>query len=92
MRLHLSLAFAALLFTAAPAFAADQPAGFELPPPSTPAACATDAKSTLHVAQLACCKKNKGVCGCRAGKIVCCDNPVSTEPGCTCHGDEAIVE
>ena len=92
MRLHLSLAFAALLFAAAPAIAADKPAGFELNTPSAPAACTTGAKSNLHVAQLACCKKNKGVCGCRAGKIVCCDNTVSTEPGCTCHGDEAIVE
>ncbi len=92
MRLHLSLALAALLFAATPAFAADKPAGFDLQAASTPAACTTDAKPNLHVAQLACCKAHKGVCGCRAGKIVCCDNTVSKEPGCTCHGDEAIVE
>lgn len=90
--MHLRLALAALLLAAAPTFAADRPAGFQLPPTS-PAACATNAKtSALHVTQLACCKKSKGVCGCRAGKIVCCDNTVSNEPGCTCHGDEAIVE
>lgn len=29
-----------------------------------------------------CCKANKGVCGCRAGKIVCCDKTFS--PDCTC--------
>jgi hypothetical protein len=25
------------------------------------------------------------VCGCRAGKIVCCDKTIS--PTCTCHSD-----
>jgi len=34
------------------------------------------------LAQQACCEKNKGVCGCRAGKIVCCDKSFS--PTCTC--------
>lgn len=54
-------------------------------------ACPADAKGT-HLAQLDCCKGHKGICGCRAGKIVCCDSTISTEPGCTCHGDERIVE
>jgi hypothetical protein len=39
------------------------------------------------VAQQACCKGNKGVCGCRAGKIVCCDKTFSDT--CTCNRDEA---
>jgi hypothetical protein len=34
------------------------------------------------LAQQACCQKNQGVCGCRAGKIVCCDKSFS--PTCTC--------
>lgn len=38
-----------------------------------------------QVAQTDCCKGHKGVCGCRAGKIVCCDNTIS--PTCTCHSD-----
>ncbi|MCA1978745.1 MAG: hypothetical protein LDL19_05855 [Thiobacillus sp.] len=91
MRLHLPLAFAALLF-AAPVFAADTPALIDLRPAPPPAACATSDKINLQVAQLACCKAHKGVCGCRAGKIVCCDNTVSNEPGCACHGDEGVVE
>ncbi len=37
------------------------------------------------VSQTDCCKEHKGVCGCRAGKIVCCDKTVS--PDCTCHSD-----
>ena len=37
--------------------------------------------------QPACCKANKGVCGCRAGKIVCCDKTFSDT--CTCNRDEA---
>lgn len=48
----------------------------------------------MHLAQIqtACCKAHKGICGCRAGKIVCCDNSTSNDPACTCHGDEGIVE
>ncbi len=38
-----------------------------------------------QVVQTDCCKSHKGVCGCRAGKLVCCDNTVS--PTCTCHSD-----
>ena len=57
----------------------------------TPLACTANAKGP-HVAQLNCCSAHKGLCGCRAGKIVCCDGTVSTEPGCTCHGDEGAVE
>ncbi|MGQ9686341.1 MAG: hypothetical protein ACUVT2_08565 [Thiobacillaceae bacterium] len=34
-----------------------------------------------------CCKGHKGICGCRAGKIVCCDGSVSKDPNCTCHSD-----
>lgn len=37
-----------------------------------------------------CCKGKKGVCGCRAGKIVCCDGSISKVPNCTCHGDSGI--
>jgi hypothetical protein len=56
-------------------------------------ACIANSKG-MHLAQFqtACCKDHKGICGCRAGKIVCCDNSTSTEPGCTCHGDEGVVE
>ncbi|MEW6132179.1 MAG: hypothetical protein AB1591_03300 [Pseudomonadota bacterium] len=39
-----------------------------------------------------CCKDHKGVCGCRAGKIICCDGTASTQPGCTCHGDNGFIE
>jgi hypothetical protein len=56
-------------------------------------ACPADAQGR-HLAQIqtACCKDHKGICGCRAGKIVCCDNSTSKEPGCTCHGDEGMAE
>ena len=57
----------------------------------SPPACTASTKGT-HVAQLNCCSAHKGLCGCRAGKIVCCDGTVSTEPGCTCHGDEGVAE
>ncbi|MDZ7585918.1 MAG: hypothetical protein U0938_13970 [Thiobacillus sp.] len=56
-------------------------------------ACLANAKGMqLAQIQTACCKDHKGICGCRAGKIVCCDNSTSKEPGCTCHGDEGVVE
>jgi hypothetical protein len=79
------------------------PAGFALPAAADspvdrmPAAEATSAAACLsnakgdRLAQIDCCKGHKGICGCRAGKIVCCDNTVSTEAGCTCHGDEAVA-
>ena len=45
-----------------------------------------------QVTSTECCKGQKGICGCRAGKIVCCDSKPSTHPGCTCHGDEGFIE
>ncbi|MDP2431152.1 MAG: hypothetical protein Q8O33_03895 [Pseudomonadota bacterium] len=44
---------------------------------------------TAQVSQSDCCKGHKGVCGCRAGKIVCCDNTASTN--CTCHSDWGVA-
>jgi hypothetical protein len=41
-----------------------------------------------QVSQSDCCKGHKGVCGCRAGKIVCCDN--TTSAACTCHADSGV--
>jgi hypothetical protein len=36
--------------------------------------------------QQSCCKANKGICGCRAGKIVCCDKTFAD--GCTCARED----
>jgi hypothetical protein len=61
----------------------------------SPEACIANANAKgMQLAQIqtACCKAHKGICGCRAGKIVCCDNSTSKEPGCTCHGDEGVAE
>ena len=73
--------------------------GIDLTPAATPQtslspeACPANAKGMyLAQVQTACCKAHKGICGCRAGKIVCCDNSTSKEPGCTCHGDEGVIE
>jgi len=46
----------------------------------------TGAAADRLAQQPACCKANKGVCGCRAGKIVCCDKTFSDT--CTCNRDE----
>lgn len=69
----------------------DAPTAAAQAEPLSPEACLAKAKGN-HLAQIDCCKGHKGICGCRAGKIVCCDNTVSTEPGCTCHGDEAVAD
>ncbi|HEY9098300.1 MAG TPA: hypothetical protein VIN38_05455 [Thiobacillus sp.] len=45
-----------------------------------------------QIATTECCKDQKGICGCRAGKIVCCDSKPSTHPACTCHGDNGFIE
>ncbi len=53
-------------------------------------ACRDSAGDRIHLAQgmpIDCCKGHKGICGCRAGKIVCCDGTVSKDPNCTCHAD-----
>ncbi len=61
---------------------------------SAPQACPTNLKGAnlAQVATTECCKDQKGICGCRAGKIVCCDSKPSTHPGCTCHGDNGFIE
>ncbi len=49
----------------------------------------------VHVAETSqadCCKGRKGICGCRAGKLICCDGTASTQPGCTCHGEDGFLE
>lgn len=96
MRIRTLLATLAFIATgfALPA-AADSsptaPAAAAQPTAISAEACLARAKGDL-VAQLSCCKAHKGVCGCRAGKIVCCDNTTSTEPGCTCRGDDGVIE
>jgi len=75
--------------------AADSPAGSQPAASQQQAisleACIANAKG-MKLAQIDCCKGHKGICGCRAGKIVCCDNTTSKEPGCACHGDEGVAE
>ena len=59
-----------------------------------PQACPANLKGAnlAQVSSTECCKGHKGLCGCRAGKLVCCDGTVSTDPGCTCHGDGGFAE
>ena len=73
---------------------ADRTSAVVLQKSVAPQACPANLEglSRAQVAQLDCCKGHKGICGCRAGKIVCCDNTISTEPGCTCHGDEGFAD
>ena len=40
------------------------------------------AAATTAQQQQDCCKANKGVCGCRAGKIVCCDKTFADNCPC----------
>jgi hypothetical protein len=98
--MRISSLLATLAFVAAGfALPAAADSGADTPPAATlqtsisPEACIANAKGMqLAQIQTACCKAHKGICGCRAGKIVCCDNSTSKEPGCTCHGDEGIAE
>lgn len=89
------LAFVPLCFTlpaAADSSLGSTPAAMQQASIS-PEACIANAKGMqLAQIQTACCKAHKGICGCRAGKIVCCDNSTGKEPGCTCHGDEGMAE
>lgn len=63
--------------------------------PQASASCPAPGDKKLNLAQVSqteCCKGNKGICGCRAGKIICCDRTASEQPGCTCHGDDGFLE
>lgn len=63
--------------------------------PSTPALQTCPFPKGIHLAETSqgeCCKGKKGICGCRAGKIVCCDGTASTVSGCTCHGEEGLLQ
>lgn len=98
MKKRLNFLFAALMAFAAIALAI--PAQAEMPVQSTLVsavqvqapleACPAPGKSfnLSQISQSDCCKGHKGVCGCRAGKIVCCDN--TTSPDCTCHADSGV--
>jgi hypothetical protein len=81
--------------------AADSNSPINHPPPAVvqpdaiaPQACPAPLKGAklTQVTSMECCKAHKGLCGCRAGKLVCCDGTVSNEPGCTCHGDNGFPE
>jgi hypothetical protein len=93
-----TLLFALLLAVSLPAFADSTPANLlsaatrQDSPPLQACPATARGMNFAQIAQTDCCKAHKGICGCRAGKIVCCDNTVSTQPGCTCHGDEGFAE
>lgn len=85
------LSIALFFLVPAPSVAADLPTPAAIETPAPAAAC----PPVGHLAQFApaeCCKAHKGICGCRAGKIVCCDGSTSKDPGCTCHGEDGFVE
>jgi len=66
---------------------------FDLTPPTLEACPATTVKRLdLAQTQTDCCNMHKGLCGCRAGKLVCCDGTVSTSPSCTCHSDSGVSD
>jgi hypothetical protein len=83
-----------MLPAAADSTAVGTPAAMQQKAISAEACVAKAQGKGMHLAQIqtACCKAHKGICGCRAGKIVCCDNSTSNDPACTCHGDEGVVE
>ncbi len=61
--------------------------------PQASQACNPSLDKKLNLAQTiqtGCCKVQKGICGCRAGKIVCCDGTASSN--CTCHGEDGFIQ
>jgi hypothetical protein len=87
-RLHLAVLLVALSFVGVgESDASRRTETASSDPAGSCAVSVTSAATGETVAQQACCKANKGVCGCRAGKIVCCDKTFSDT--CTCNRDEA---
>lgn len=94
-RIALMAFLASVSFAAPSAALADvgQAAEAAAAKPQASQTCPAPGDKKLNLAQAAqteCCKGNKGVCGCRAGKIVCCDSTAS--PNCTCHGEDGFQE
>ena len=96
--LSILLAFAQPLLmptaTADTPMASGQPSAIMEQHTAVPSACPANLKGAnlVQITSTECCKDQKGICGCRAGKIVCCDGKPSTHPGCTCHGDDGFIE
>ena len=96
-RIALMAFLASVSFAAPSAALADvgQAAEAAAAKPQASASCPAPGDKKLNLAQVSqteCCKGNKGICGCRAGKIICCDRTASEQPGCTCHGDDGFLE
>lgn len=91
MKLLIKLLLLATLLFSGALLANPTPAASSVPPTALQACPPSSERGfdTAQVSQSDCCKGHKGVCGCRAGKIVCCDNTVSLN--CTCHGDQGLV-
>jgi hypothetical protein len=51
-----------------------------------PDAASTGAPAAALAQGAGCCSGHRGVCGCRAGKIVCCDR--TFDASCRCNRDE----
>lgn len=96
LRLTMGLLFSLAFSPYAVLADAGQPAASPAvgPPAETATPCPPLAGKQFNTAQVTtdCCKDHKGVCGCRAGKIVCCDRTISEQPGCTCHGEDGFPE
>jgi hypothetical protein len=87
------LAFGPVPASADSALATDGPAAVVQVASPALQPCPLPADSRMELAQVSqtdCCKGHKGVCGCRAGKIVCCDG--TTSPNCTCHSDWGVAD
>jgi len=69
-------ALLALPSLSAAAVPATVPAALPNPP-------SCDSAAATTIAGIGCCEGRKGVCGCRAGRIVCCDGSASDT--CSCH-------
>jgi hypothetical protein len=65
-------------------------AGDKAAPAVNPCPVLGERVNLAETSQSECCKGHKGVCGCRAGKIVCCDGTASAT--CTCHGEDGFIE
>ncbi len=50
---------------------------------------ATESECDLKVAGRGCCSWHQGQCGCKGGRVVCCDGTMS--PSCECLGEGAGV-
>lgn len=74
----------------APAFAEDEKAENKTEYQNDCESFDDDTLGGILTSQQGCCSRHNGICGCRYGRVLCCDGTLS--PTCRCLKDDTVEE